>query len=66
VLAAPVWLYWPKVRGDAIGVSLVRAPDPVWLEVDDPEEQQQQDDQPRYAEDPEEQWSHVVPPFWEM
>jgi hypothetical protein len=30
------------------------------LEVDDPEEQQQDDDQPRYAEDPEKQWNHSV------
>ena len=30
------------------------------LEVQDPEEEQQDDDQPRYAEDPEKQWDHSV------
>src|SRR4051812_49393691 len=32
------------------------------LEVDDPEQQEQQDDQPRHAEDPEQEWNHSWPP----
>ena len=33
------------------------------LDVDDAEEQEQEDDQPRHAEDPEKQRSHTWPPF---
>src|SRR5881396_4021234 len=56
-----LWLIWPPIACPDRSVELdYTAPT---LDVDDAEEEQQDDDQPGHAEDPEQKRDHSLPPF---